>query len=684
MVAKIFKFTSNESVGAKANVQAFIARCRKDFDVLAPEIDWDSNFWRGEVGFTKAGVNARKVEAENLLDQDIISFAKAYVIYQKVHNPCVRATARRIMAIRCIEPALLKIKNVADISLVDPVVLDQAAAVARECYPATAYQASSELNRLVGFLLEHKLVEREFYWRCAIPVSSKMGRLDRAGKKASQDKLPPEHVLHYMAEMFSNNPQNSADKYVVSLFALLMCAPSRISEVHDLPLDCLYYEKDQSGSEKLGLRFYSAKGFGPTIKWVSTAFKDVAVTAVERIKELTNEGRRAAKWYEEHVDKFYRHAACPLVHENALLTPVQICDALGIEYAGFAGQARKVLKNSGSPFRAFLEGNSISLDEVTLAVLNKYAHSRLPKGFPWKNRKQQLKWSDSLFCMRVNELHHQRGVSPIIVWGPGSSSISSALSITSGVRAMQTVWDRNGYKNPDGSRVSLTTHQVRHFLNTTAQRGDLGQFDIPRWSGRANVSQNNTYNHMSDDEYQEKIGSFQALKVLAGPLEKITANSPVTLADLGAIGDVMAHVTEFGFCVHDYSMLPCQKHRDCLNCTEQVCVKGDEEKVARLKLQREAVFLQLAHSEHALAEGYYGADRWTVHQKQTLDRADQLIALLQSDDIVPGAIVRLTCDQEFSPLKRELAAKSSQPKLSDSVEGETHHALGENHGKTPD
>ena len=173
--------------------------------------------------------------------------------------------------------------------------------------------------------------------------------------------------------------------------------------------------------------------------------------------------------------------------------------------------------------------------------------------------------------MRLNELHLQRGVSPIIIWGPGSSSISSALSITSGTREMQTVWDRNGYKNPDGSRVSLTTHQVRHFLNTTAQRGDLGQFDIARWSGRANVSQNNTYNHMTDDEYQNKISSVPALKALAGPLEKITANAPVTLADLGAIGDVMAHVTEFGFCVHDYSMLPCQKHRDCLNCGEQVC-----------------------------------------------------------------------------------------------------------------
>lgn len=683
-MAKIFKFTPSESIGAKANVQAFIVRCRKDLDVLPPDVDWDSDFWKGEVGFTKAGVNARMATAEDMLSSDIIPFAKAFVTYQKAHHPRVRATAFSIMAIRCIEPALLKVKKVADVSLVDPVVLDQAVAVARDCYPLCGNQASSELNRLVSFLLEHKMVDRPFQWECSIPGPKGKGRTDYEGKKASQDRMPPDHVLHYMAELFSNNPQNPADKYVVSLFALLMCAPSRISEVHDLPLDCLHLENDSEGSAKLGLRFYSGKGFGPNLKWVPTVFREVAIKAVDRIKELTDEGRRMAKWYEEQPEKFYRHAACPEVGENTVLTPTQACDALGLEYGGLVGNARKILKNINNPIKLYLEQNGVGFDEITLAVLNRYARSRLPKNFPWKNKSQQLKWSDSLFCMRANELHLQRGVSPIVLWGPGSSSISSALSITSGTREMQTVWDRNGYRNPDGSRVSLTTHQVRHFLNTTAQRGDLGQFDIARWSGRANVSQNNTYNHMTDEEYLEKVDGVPALKALAGPLEKVNANAPVTLADLGAVGDVMAHVTEFGFCVHDYSMLPCQKHRDCLNCTEQVCVKGEEEKLERLKLQRDAIALQLAQAEQAQGEGYYGADRWTVHQQKTLDRANQLISLLESDGVQIGGIVRLSNDQEFSPLKRELAAMSLQPKLAESVAFETKNLLRVSDGKAPD
>ncbi|CAI8848828.1 integrase [Pseudomonas sp. IT-P176] len=683
-MAKIFTFTPGANSNAKANVREFIHRCREDLDVLGPKVDWDSNFWTGEVGFTKAGVNPRKVTAADLLSPDIIPFAKAYIAYRKAHSPSARDAARSIVPIRCVEPALLAIKKVADISLVDPVVLDHAVAVAREHYQFSGNMASSELNRFVKFLLEHKLVERAFHWKCSIPGPKGNGRTDREGKKASQDKMPPDHVLNYMAEMFANNPQNPADKYVVSLFALLMSAPARISEVHDLPLDCLHSEIDAQGAKKLGLRFYSGKGFGPNIKWVPAVFNDVAVNAVERLTELTNEGRRMARWYENHPELFYRHAACPAVDDSTPLSVTQICDALSVKYRGLPCYARAFLKNLANPIASFLYEHNIALEQVTLAVLNKYARSRLPKDFPWKNKQLQLKWSDSLFCMRVNELHHQRGVSPIIIWGPGSSSISSALSITSGTREMQTVWDRNGCKNPDGSRISLTTHQVRHFLNTTAQRGDLGQFDIARWSGRANVSQNNTYNHMTDEEHLEKIGSFPALSALSGPLEKIAAHAPVTLADLGAIGDVMAHVTELGFCVHDYSMLPCQKHRDCLNCNEHVCVKGDDQKLARLILQRDAIALQLAQAQQALGEGYYGADRWTVHQQTTLERANQLISLLQADEVERGAVVRLSNDQEFSPLKRELAARSPQPKLPESVMFETQDLFKERDGKASD
>ncbi|MCR4537211.1 hypothetical protein NUV89_02240 [Pseudomonas sp. 18.1.10] len=62
-------------------------------------------------------------------------------------------------------------------------------------------------------------------------------------------------------------------------------------------------------------------------------------------------------------------------------------------------------------------------------------------------------------------------------------------------------------------------------------------------------------------------------------------------------------------------------------------------------------------------DGIYGADRWSQHQIKTLERADQLIEILESKDTPDGTIIRLSNDQEFSPLKRAIAARSTAPSL---------------------
>jgi len=177
---------------------------------------------------------------------------------------------------------------------------------------------------------------------------------------------------------------------------------------------------------------------------------------------------------------------------------------------------------------------------------------------------------------------------------------------------------------------------------------------------------------MSDVEYVDLARQAG----VGGVLAKIKANTPVTLTDLNAIGDGIAHVTEYGFCVHDFSMLPCQKHRDCLNCTEQVCIKGDDQRLERLIEQRDGIRKQLAKAQAASEGGFYGADRWSQHQHKTLERVSQLIEILESPKTPIGSVICLSNDQEFSPLKRELDARykasdrvptvsSGQPSLDD-------------------
>ncbi|MED5738117.1 integrase, partial [Enterobacter ludwigii] len=79
------------------------------------------------------------------------------------------------------------------------------------------------------------------------------------------------------------------------------------------------------------------------------------------------------------------------------------------------------------------------------------------------------------------------------------------------------------------------------------------------------------------------------------------------------------HVTEYGYCVHDYTMSPCEKFRDCVNCTEQVCIKGDDaEKLDRIKIRLEKLERLFFLADAAVESGEIGTDRWYQYHKKTV------------------------------------------------------------------
>jgi len=649
-VAEILLFTPKHERDCRQNLAEFVEMCRERLTVFGADLDWDADNWPGVANFTKIGVNSRSYKREDCLDGEIMPFAKAYLRYQQGHNPT--KLKNELKALRCIEKALLQVCGQADITLVSTQALDAAADVARE-YKATAYQAGIQLVKLVEFLNETGIIAKRITWKAPFSKPKELDRTDSDGKRKRAEKLPPDHCLEYMAEMFVNDLKFPRDRFTTCIFALLMCAPSRISEAQLLPVNCLHFEKDSKGVEQVGLRWWAGKGFGTDIKWIPTIFQDIAQEAVRRLTVLSEPGRLLAKYYEDNPGKFYRHEGCPDVDEDEPLTLKQVEQALGLSSKN--GGPVGVFFMKYEPYHALRAAGR----PLTLAFLNEYCRSQLPQGWPWLRKDLGIKYSDALCCFRMHELRPDLNTSPVMLWVPDNNVFTDDLKVVAG-RNKKSIWQRHGYKNSDGSDIRLTSHQIRHFLNTAAQRGDLGQLDIAKWSGRANIHQNAVYNHMADDEY---VAAARETGIGNGLVAKIKVNAPVTFDDLQAVGEGIAHVTEFGFCVHDYSMVPCQRHRDCLNCTEQVCVKGDAGKLERLKLQRDGIRLQLEKAKAASADGIYGADRWTQHQLKTLERADALIDLLESPQTPDGTVIWLSNDQEHSPLKRAIAARSSEPEL---------------------
>ncbi|STH08287.1 Putative integrase [Escherichia coli] len=157
-------------------------------------------------------------------------------------------------------------------------MLDEAAELARQHYSnGAAYHCGREIERLAKFLTENQLVSSAMQnWVNPIKREDDKNKTGREAKKNREEKLPSDIALNALAEIFANAPMDGRDIFTTSVFAMLMSAPSRISEVLALPADCEVFETDREGIERYGWRFFAGKGYEGDIKWIPTIMVGVA------------------------------------------------------------------------------------------------------------------------------------------------------------------------------------------------------------------------------------------------------------------------------------------------------------------------------------------------------------------------------------------------------------------------
>lgn len=649
MTAKIFQFKPKESLSAAANLEAFIAKCRDDLTVFGANLDWNSVVWQKVTVFAKLGVTTRKPIVEQEMDASFTDFAKAYFRYQQGHKPT--ETKNESKALRALEAALLQVTGSADIGNLSITVLDEASMLAKQHYSAgVAYQCGREIERLAEFVTENRLVSGSLHgWRSPIKRADDRNKTGKEGRENREKRLPNVAALNALAEIFANNPSEERDVFTSSVLAMLMSAPSRISEVLALPVDCEVIECDREGVERYGWRFFSGKGFEGDVKWIPTTMTPVAKEAVRRLVLLSESARQLAKWIEKNPAKFYRHPDCPDVADDAPLTMEQACMALG-----FAHGTRQECQTSLNNRKLAKEDGVHTLDSLWQHTLG-----RLPNEFPWFDEDKGIKYSNALFVLNKNQFHGNRGCLPVELHKPTHNFFNNDLSPREyfGSDVHRSIFDRHGYKSETGGRLRLNSHQARHLLNTIAQRGGLSNLEIAKWSGRADVNQNRTYNHMSEYELVGLAESVDPSKALFGPAGEVKKHLPVSTQEFNTLEHAAAHITEFGYCVHDYTMSPCEKYRDCVNCTEQVCVKGNTENLARIKARLEKTEYLHCLAKEAIEEGDMGADRWYQYHEKTVRRLRELVVLLENPNIENGAQIKLR-GNDFSQLRRIATKKS--------------------------
>ena len=630
-----------------ADLAEFIRYCRDDLTWTNddPDFNWASPVWRG-ARWVKVTVGTRRVfDQTEQLDPEFVDSAKAYFRYRGSHSPG-RRSFKEIPTLKVLEAALLAVTKSGSILELSLQVLDEAAAVARRHYgDVSRYEIGRHLRDIASFLSKRKLVPIDVSsWRSPFkrPISTR--RTGSVGRQEIDRKMPSEAGIAAMAEIFANNPDDPMQRFLSAVWALLMSAPFRISEIFSLRVDAEVEEEDDDGNPCYGFRYYGAKGFEYDTKWVPTEMKQTARKAFRRIRDMTQSARALATHLESEPGvpflyddgpKVGMHDKLSLKDKAAYLrNPPPKCSIHRLQFWRFKAIAEHWEK----------------------------ARSDTPRGFPYFNKKIRLKWSEALFCMHVHALHPKHPTDYYRLWAPTTSTINDLMRLPNHRRGVGLL-GQLGYTEPDGSPIKLTSHQPRHYLSTLAERGGMAQEDLAKWAGRANVKDNRVYNHMSNEEKVAQVRAVTQDIRLFGAHEMSKPQPPVTLRDFNLREAGPVHVTEFGYCTHPFVMSPCDKYRDCLNCTEHVYVKGNAGCYERIKKKVDFLQSQYDEAREAMDRKESGADRWLEYVSKTLFPAKELLAILESDEIENGAVIKRNPDavREHSHLGRALEQRLPQP-----------------------
>jgi len=644
-MSDVILFRPKAELDAAGNLAGFIESCRSSLTVFGADLDFDGNVWdvTDALGLKGHGRKRQRLvfsaldtapgQAKAWMDDRFSPFAKAYMRYMHGFRP-TKIVGFRLAALRVLESVLSENGLVPDPIRIDALILNRAAQMIVDRYSeAAAYRIGGQLEMASDFLADNRLTSVPTRWRNPIKRPGDAVRVGKEFDDRRQEKMPTEAALDALPKVFRLATE-PVDILVSSVAAILCSAPDRINEVLILPDLC---EVQQSvGKDKpdaYGLRWWPAKGADPMVKWVVPSMVSVVKEAIGKIQSVTHEARQIAKWYEEHPGKIYLHECVEHLREVEWLTMVEVAGIMGL---ASASSAVAWCTSRGLELKGRGESKQVRFLDVEAVLI-----SMLPAGFPFLEKETSLRYRDALLIVRTNELNPKRGTCPCMIEPISIDQINNGL----GSRAeygIPSVFSRFGFMETDGSPIKITTHQFRHYLNTLAQAGGMSQLDVAKWSGRKDIRQNAAYDHVTPDQMLQKIrDAVGDESQMFGPLAEIPKRVLIPRDEFARLRIPTAHTTDLGFCVHDYTMSPCQLHRDCIHCEDLVCVKGDEEKTIRLRQNLEEARELLRKAEDALGEGYAGGDRWLVHHQSTVERLSQLCSIMDDPCYPHGAVVQL-------------------------------------------
>lgn len=645
----------------------FIELARHKLSALVDTELWEGDVWPAN-GFIKKGQNrqtfnlyfyrhgvtkarGREVEGEPLYPQ-FKEFTKAYMRYMHSSAPVSwESTKFRLGALRIIESSFRTFGLEPRIDNLNVVVLNTAIEIAGSSGgPSRHYQLAGFMEQVFKFCKEWNFLNGPFEWRQPIrKPPAKLNALGQDAKDWRESRLPSGDSFHALGHIF-RNAETFRDKLLSAISAIMASVPIRAHEVLQLREDCEVYgtttSEDGEAFETYGIRVWPGKRNPPQVKWVPTVMVSVVQEAVARLRQITAPARVIAGWYEAHPWQVFLPPDLAHLRETEWINRRDVAALLGISELDsvnlWLDAHPDIRRKRSSP-------TSARLDLVNFGDFERAMIAYLPRTFPFYNGHGDQAYSQTLTLIMYNGLHATRATYRCMIQDCTIGALQDWLN-GKGQGQKESVFERWGFTEADGSPMRVSTHAFRHWLNTVAQLKGLSDLDIAKWSGR-DPAQNKAYNHVTPEEVLSQIKAAINDGNVVGPLfeagEPRRMNPP---ADRRAFMDAQigsAHVTDSGFCVHDYSLLPCQNYGDCLGCSENVFIKGDPGHRTKIEKRLVLAEMQLIEAEAAVDAQFSGADRWMKLHRRSINRMRRILSIHDDGSIPDGTVVNLeSADQD--------------------------------------
>ena len=681
-------------------LRAYIESARK-LSIYGGESGWEDVQWstttlRRLYRITFCELRRPGSRHTSVMQSPFLEFAKAYVRHTQSRKEC--STIDKIMpALRFLHAGLIKVHGKPDVLLIDGAVQESVRELVTGWYTSdskTPCHIGRVLMSIYAELREKKIhVTLPIWqspWKAPLSTSLSMSPKARAWREErtpNDEKIAATFVAFQLAE-------TEKDQYWSSLAILLAFASSRGGELVDLHIDSLideiYIDKYGRSRRRVGLRWFSQKGFSGNVKWVprlptsngdeakETELMDMVVLAFNRLLRISEPARNAARMAFETEGTVYPiHKACvtPADYpQDRVLSDPETVHATGRTSLLNAKQTQIKPSFLSRKYWAWhftcVEKGNPTYREIAKADYKHFA-GRIHH-WPFTSNSQRVKVWECLVLYQWAQFSDSpnNAVYPNSYCLPNPNLLGAQLSgrWSRGVQQQSSLFKRLGLTMEDGSPIQMFSHDFRRWHGTRgralAHKG-LTEHRLRMLAGRQDINQNDAYDYNTPEQ---KAGLFRQIIPISRKTvsldKRLEVGDPIYRHELlnRDLGDHEVaqpiQIGEFGGCTHSLSEPPCMKGGDCLPCSEKRYIKGTPgclEKLQEMSAYHKGEFDAL--DEHQKKWEQFGIDQWMTYHAIRYAIAECFVRQMKDPSIPDGSVLGLDERYDPSPLAVNLMEK---------------------------